>query len=82
MFCRMLTFLEKLFQEYHQSVKQFAFRSGPMFFDLGQKCSQSLPADDASAQRACISMDTPAWTFKGICTYAISTRISFAGSSV
>ena len=39
---------QKLFQEYHQSVKQFGSRSGPTFCrpGLGPNCLQKLSAVD------------------------------------
>ena len=60
-----IIFFEKLFQEYHQSGKQFGFRSGPTFSnnldsdqaqqnvgpDLDPNCLQRLSADDTSRQR-------------------------------
>ena len=50
------SFLEKFFQEYHQTVKQFGPRSGPTFVghDLGPNCLQllfRLSADNTSKER-------------------------------
>ena len=46
-------FLKKIFQEYHQMVKQFGSISGPLCFgtDLCSNCLQTLPADDTSRLR-------------------------------
>ena len=51
LFCRLLIFFfknnfYKIFQEYHQSVKQFGSRSGFVGPDLGPNCLQRLSADD------------------------------------
>ena len=45
-----ISFFEKIFQEYHQSIKQFGSRSGPTFCrpDLGPNCLQKLSAHDTS----------------------------------
>ena len=43
-----INLLEKFFQEYHQSIKQFGSRSGPTVCDLGPNCLQKLSADDTS----------------------------------
>ena len=42
-------FFKKLFQEYHQAVKQFGSRSGRTFFrpELGSNCLQSISVDDS-----------------------------------
>ena len=47
-----LIFCKKLFQEYHQSVKQFGCRSGQTISrpDLGPNCWQRLSADDTRRQ--------------------------------
>ena len=63
-FCRLLcfcfvfvffkiNFFEKLFKEYHQSVKQSGSRSDPTFClaDLGPSCLQTSSADDTGGQR-------------------------------
>ena len=48
-FFKIIFFFEKLFQEYHQSVKQFGSRSGPTFWpDLVPNSLQTLSADDSS----------------------------------
>ena len=56
LFCRLLIFSNSIlfFQEYHQSVKQFGFRSGPKFCrpDLDPNCLQMLSANDTSRQGA------------------------------
>ena len=47
-----ITVFEKLFQEYHQSVKQFYLGSDQNVWpDLGPNCLQMLSADDTSKQR-------------------------------
>ena len=52
-------FREKIFQEYHQSVKQFESRSGPTFLfgpDLGPNCLQRLKSDNTSKQSVKVGM--------------------------
>ena len=46
----LIIFFKKIFQEYHQSVKQFESRSGIHFVgpDLGPNCLKRLSADDKS----------------------------------
>ena len=46
-FSFLIYFLENVFQEYHQSVKQFGSRSGP----TGPNCLQRLSADNKSRER-------------------------------
>ena len=63
LFCRLLIFFkikffEKFFQEYHQNIKQFGYRSGPTFVgpDLGPNCLQfKLSTNDTSRQRVKIT---------------------------
>ena len=51
-----MNFFKTIFQEYHQSVKQFGCRSHFVGPDLGPNCLQRLSADDKSLQRNTIKM--------------------------
>ena len=48
-----IIFFKKLFQEYHQSAKQFGSGSGPTFVgpDMGPNFLQRISADDKSCTR-------------------------------
>ena len=57
-----INFFEKVFQEYHQSVKQFGCRSGLTFVgpDPIRNCLQKLSADDTSRPKGrCPSLSCP-----------------------
>ena len=52
---------KKIFQEHHQSVKQFGSRLGPTFCpDLGPNCLYQLSADDKNRPCACLKV----WHFE------------------